>query len=273
MSLASVPNHRPSGGPATRPVAASVPSGLARDLDLLDVLAGPHAGPGGLGVVRIATLAGREKSQVSRALAALAEQGIVERDPDTQAYRLGWRLYALASRTLEARLLQQAQPHLRRLVGTLHETVHLCVLRGVDVFTLLSEAPAHGFRAVGWDGVVVPAPRTSAGRVLISDWEPDVVRQRYPAEQLAAAPRWVKLRDHESLIAELARVRRRGYAIVDEELEPGLVGASAPVRDFRGRVIAAINVSAPKPRLGDRLETAGRLLAAAATDLSASLGG
>ena len=41
------------------------------------------------------------------------------------------------------------------------------------------------------------------------------------------------------------------------EFEPGLVGAAAPVRDFRGRIVAAINVSGPKFRLGDRLEPAG----------------
>jgi len=65
---------------------------------------------------------------------------------------------------------------------------------------------------------------------------------------------------------------RLQVAAVDEEFEPGLVGVSAPVRDFRGAVIAAINVSAPKGRLGGHLDEAGRRTLAVARELSAKLG-
>ena len=64
---------------------------------------------GGLGVTRIAEMLGREKSQVSRTLKTLAEYGLVDRDPDTLAYRLGWRIYALASLAGEPRLLDEAR--------------------------------------------------------------------------------------------------------------------------------------------------------------------
>ena len=60
--------------------------------------------------------------------------------------------------------------------------------------------------------------------------------------------------------------------MVDEEFEPGLVAAAAPVRDFRGRLVAALNVSGPKFRLGERLEGAGVEVAAAAETLSERLG-
>ncbi|WP_205315789.1 IclR family transcriptional regulator [Nonomuraea lactucae] len=241
-------------------------SGLRRDLELIDVLA-QH---GELGVTRVAQLVRREKTQVSRALASLAEEGLVERDPDTQGYRLGWRLYALAARTGEAHLVATAGPYLRRLVGQMHETAHLCVLRGGDVLTLLSESPSHAFRGVGWEGVSVAVPATSAGRVLISDWEPAVVRDWFPPERLTAAGA-VKFGDTDALLKEIARIKARGYATVDEEFEVGVVGCSAPVRDFRGRIIAAINVAAPKGRLGDKLDAAGRLTARIATELTARL--
>ena len=65
-------------------------SGLIRDVELLEVLAKQEAGAGGLGVSRIAELAGRDKAQVSRALATLADAGLVTRDDDTKAYRPGW---------------------------------------------------------------------------------------------------------------------------------------------------------------------------------------
>jgi DNA-binding IclR family transcriptional regulator len=233
-------------------------SGLRRDLELLDVLADHD----GIGVVRAAELVGREKTQVSRALASLTEEGLVERDPDTLGYRLGWRLYALAARTNDARLVAVAGPYLRRLVAQIHETVHLCVLRGGDVLTLLSESPTHAFRGVGWEGISVAVPATSAGRVLISDWEPDAVRDWFTPERVD---------DLGALLEELARIRMRGYATVDEEFEVGVVGCSAPVRDFRGRIVAALNIAAPKGRLGDKLDLAGRLTAKTAGELTARL--
>src|SRR3712207_7842855 len=85
---------------------------------------------GGLGVVRIAQLIGREKSQVSRALKTLAESGLVDRDPSTRHYRLGWRFFALAARAGEQRLLSVAPPLLERLMKSLGETVHLSVQIG-----------------------------------------------------------------------------------------------------------------------------------------------
>jgi len=65
----------------------------------------------------------------------------------------------------------------------------------------------------------------------------------------------------------------RGYALVDQEFQPGLVGVAAPVRDFRGRVVAALNVSAPKFRFGTQLEvTGGTEVRRAAEELSRQLG-
>ena len=72
------------------------------------------------------------------------------------------------------------------------------------------------------------------------------------------------------------RPRRRdsahGYASVDEEFEPGLVGVSAPVYGFRGDIIAAINVSAPKQRLGAHLDEAGKFTRSIADQMSTALG-
>jgi len=236
--------------------------GLRRDLDLLEALASPEAQrAGGLGVVRLGRLTGREKSQVSRALKALAEEGIVERDPDTLGYRLGWRLFSLVARTVEDRLVRAAEPVMRGLSADLEETSHLCVLRDQEVLTLLSVS-GHSFRVHGWEGRGVPAYCTSAGRVLLLDATPDELYVRFP--EFAEMPElWSKIQEG----------RRLGYAQVREEFEDGLVGVSAPVRDFRGRVVAALNVSAPAERMGERLDVAGPITAKAAAEVSAHLGG
>ena len=263
-------------------------AGLRRDLELLEVLATEEAQrPGGLGVVRIAELVGRDKGQVSRTLATLAEEGLVARDPDTLGYRLGYQLYALAARTSEARLVREAAPFLRRVVNATHETTHLCVLRGGNVLTLASEVSEYQFRGLGWQGVSTAAWRTSSGRVLVSGWsreelvswyrlhgadEPILPSARPHGESIvqppAPPPGQLLVTDEDSLLAEISRIRDRGYAVVDEEFEAGVVGVSAPVYDESEQIVAAINISAPKGRLGGHLDEAGRLTARVARELS-----
>ena len=80
------------------------------------------------------------------------------------------------------------------------------------------------------------------------------------------------MRDVGELYEEVAAARDRGYAVVDEEFEAGLVGVAAPVRDFRRRIVAALNVSAPKFRLGGRLEDAAEEVRRGADELSVLLG-
>src|ERR687893_871334 len=190
---------------------------LRKELAILVVLGREEAVEnGGLGVVRIAELIGREKSQVSRALKTLAESGLVDRDPSTLHYRLGWRFFALAARAGEQRLLSVAPALLERLVKDLGETVHLSVLQGVEVLTVLSKSPPHAVTAVGWSGRTVPVYCTSSGRALLFDHDHDAL------SELLAGVEFRKLGPdtvssvgqlYEKVIAGCAR----GYALVDEE--------------------------------------------------------
>ncbi|MDF3294116.1 IclR family transcriptional regulator [Streptomyces silvisoli] len=259
-----------SSSPTER--ARQLGHGLRRDIELLEALASAEAQErGGLGVVRLARLTGREKSQVSRALKALADEDIVERDPDTLEYRLGWRLFSLVARTSENRLVRAAEPVMHTLSADLEETTHLCVLRGNEVLTLLSVS-GHDFRLHGWEGRGVPAARTSAGRVLLMDGTPDELYLRLGGGDLADGFPGSTVHAVQDVWQRVQEARRDGYAQVSEEFEPGLVGVSAPIRDFRGRVVAALNISAPYDRMDGSLPAAGRATALAAERVSAQLG-
>lgn len=244
---------------------------LGRGISILVALAGVPAGESGLGVVRLAELLDQDKSQVSRSLKALARWGLVERDPQTRAYRLGWRLYGLAARAGSPRLLSAARPVLGRLVGDLDETVHLSVLRGTEVLTVLSQSPARAIHAASPVGEVVPAYCTSAGRALLLDHGSDELAALFEGNAFArrgpGAPR-----DMAELAERIAAARSRGFAAVEDEFEAGLVGAAAPVRDFTGRIAAALNVSAPAFRFARRLDDAGAAIRAAAGELSEAVG-
>ncbi len=270
-------------------------AGLRRDLEVLEVL-GSDLGikESGLGVSRVAELTSRDKGQISRTLSTLADAGFVERDRLSGKYRLGYQLYALAARTQESRLVIESERFLRSVVNRLHETAHLCVLRGGNVLTLKSELSSSAFRGLGWEGVSVAALRTSSGRALISDWSETEVREWYAehaADSLVVYPQvglppsipesfvtnsavanHSTINSVDDLLAELDRIRARGYAMVDEEFELGLVGASAPIRDSSNRVIGVINVSAPKQRIGPHLNQVGAIVAEISGEFSQELG-
>ena len=76
----------------------------------------------------------------------------------------------------------------------------------------------------------------------------------------------------EELIDRIRKARLDGVAVVDEEYEVALIGIAVPVRNCRGRIVAALNVSAPKFRLGQQLHIASREISAGAAQLSSDLG-
>ena len=248
-------------------MAVEASTSLQRAIDILIALAEAARLDRELGVAEVSRRVGREKSQVSRSLKTLAEAGLVDRDADTLAYRPGWRLFTLAEAAGNQRLVRLATPVLRELVAQVGESAHLSVLRGDHVLTVLSEPAPSEIQVVNWVGRSVPVHSTSSGRALLLRHPEPALRRIVAAARFdsatPAAPR-----SAEELLARIRSCRHCGYVLVSEEFEPGLVAAAAPVTDGRGQVVAALNVSAPKFRLGRRLDAAGRAVKAAADRLS-----
>ncbi|HEX6445991.1 MAG TPA: IclR family transcriptional regulator [Streptosporangiales bacterium] len=244
---------------------------LTRAIDILTALGSPDVtSGGGVGVVEISRIVGREKSQVSRTLKSLTEAGFVLRDPDTRRYRLGWRLFTLAANASDQRLIALAPHVLRRLVARVREGVHLSVLEGGEVVTLMSESAGRAIQAVPWVGRGTPLYCTSAGRALLFDHTDDEVRALLDGVELTGAGPKAP-RDVDDVLTRLHEARALGYAGIDEEFEVGHTAVAAPVRDFGGRIVAALNISIPKYRLGRSLRPAGREVSNAADSLTRAL--
>jgi DNA-binding IclR family transcriptional regulator len=243
-------------------------SSVVRALDVLRAL-----GQGPLRVQAVAQAVGKEKTQVSRTLKVLAEEGFAERDPHTLEYRLGWQLFALASCAGDDRLRHSAPEVLRGLVRRLDEAAYLSVLAGSDAVTVLSERPGKSLQAHEWIGRPSPLTCTSSGRALLigmPDDEVEALLAGYPLP-LPGTPRAPG--DLPEVLRRLRSERARGYAVAAEESEPGLVAVAAPVFDSRGRPVAAVNVSGPAFRLPpDALPPVIDAVTQAATRLSATLG-
>jgi IclR family transcriptional regulator, pca regulon regulatory protein len=163
--------------------------------------------------------------------------------------------FALTPRVLELgyaylsslTLPEVAQPHLQGLVEQVQESSSVSVLDGDDV-VYVARVPTRRIMSVTISvGTRFPAYATSMGRVLLAglpDDEVDAKLARADLRKLTART----ITSVDDLREEIERVRRQGYAIVDEELEAGLRSIAAPVRDAAGAVSAAVNLSAQASR-------------------------
>jgi IclR family transcriptional regulator, acetate operon repressor len=210
---------------------------------------------------------GLAKSTTSRLLLALERNGLVRRDdhgrflPGEMFVSFAWRGGA------EAGLVAVAQPFLERLGKATGETVNLGVVSGGLVEQIAQVDSTYFIGGTNWVGLSVPLHCSALGKVLLAHGTAPL-----PAEKLERRTDKT-ITSEAALRSELAGVRARGYAITDEELEPGLIAVAAPVHGFDGAVVAALSVSAPATRMTrDRLTaTAGHCVAEAA-GLSAVLG-
>jgi IclR family transcriptional regulator, acetate operon repressor len=221
-------------------------------------------GPVSFGAITEA--AGLPKSTTSRLLGALERHALLERDRDG-ALRPGSVLTRYARRTSATdQLVATARPFLEELGRGTGETVNLAVPGAGAVEQIDQVDSRYLLGATNWVGLDVPFHCSALGKVFLAHRVVSLPRGRLEQR----TDRTITTRD--ALARELEDVRRRGYAVADQELEPGLVALAAPVRDSAGHVVAALSVSGPSVRLTtDRIAQTAGLAVRAAAELSAAL--
>jgi DNA-binding IclR family transcriptional regulator len=251
--------------------AAAAPAGTQAVSRALAVLGALERPPLEHGLSELAAGLGMSKATVLRLLRTLEREGFVARAGERHGYRLGPALIRLGVVARRASTLQVvARPVLERLAAETGETVTLETLAGDEALILdevrgrylVSTAPEIGTR---W-----PAHATSTGKVLLAARDAD-----RPADDAAPLPRLAPntITSRAQLASELAEVRRRGYAIAAEELEPGFIAIGAPVTGAGGQVVAAISVAGPLTRLdAERVPPLVALVRGAAAEISRHLG-
>ena len=230
------------------------------------------ADAGDLGVTDLGRRLGVHKATASRLAATLAQRGLLERDPVTDRYRLGFGLLRLAGAAMAGLdLVSSARGVLEDLAEQTHETVTLGVRSNDGVVSIDQVTGTRSIVSVSWVGRWTPMHTTSTGKVFLAFME-DAERDRALALKLeASTPRSVV--DAAALRAELVQIRARGYAQTLEELEQGLNAVAAPVRQGDGHVAAALSVSGPAFRIRPvDLPRVGRLTIEAAAQVSRRLG-
>jgi IclR family pca regulon transcriptional regulator len=181
------------------------------------------------------------RAAARRFLLTLEDLGYVR--ADDRRFSLTPRVLELGYSFLSSLTLPEiAQPHLRELVGKVHESSSVSVLDGADIVYVAREPTQRIMTVAISVGTRFPAYATSMGRVLLAGLSPpklDRFLEHADLKKLTSET----LTDEAALRAELELVSEQGWALVDQELEGGLRSIAAPIRDPRENVIAAINIS------------------------------
>ena len=166
---------RDEGAPNLQSVARAI-----RALELI-------AEAGALGVTELGRLLGVHKATASRLIATLAERGLVERDPVTEKYRLGFGLIRLAGAAMAGLdLVRTGHPILEDLAERTRETVNLGVLSGDAVVYVDQISGTRAIVSVSWVGRSTPLHCTSNGKVLLANM-PDAGARPAPGAPARAA--------------------------------------------------------------------------------------
>jgi DNA-binding IclR family transcriptional regulator len=223
-------------------------------------------------VIDVSRELGVAPSTAHRLLAVFERFRFVEQASSHGRYAIGPALVEIASSVSRHRDIELIlRPHVSALATELNETAHSCVLRGDKVLFLESIECSHAVRAVSRTGRALPAYATASGKALLAELPDAELLQLFPHEELARLTRKT-ITKRSTLLAELRRIRERGYATNLSESERDFAACAAVVRDRQGIARASIVVAGPAVRL--RRFEAGRFAAtvvAACTDASAAL--
>jgi DNA-binding IclR family transcriptional regulator len=243
---------------------------LDRAVAVLDLL-GESETP--LGLADVCERMDLHKSTAHRALMVLERCGLIERTPENR-FRLGLKLYELGSRAVEQiDLRARVHPWFRRLSSQVNETVHLGVLQKTTVVYLDKIEPNN--RRV-WlasrIGTSNPVYCTAMGKAMLAFLPQDALAEILAKIRFTRfTPR--TLTTPEALLRSLERVRRRGYAIDDEEVEAGVRCVGAPILNDSGYPMAAVSVSGSTSRITQQsVPGIAEHLVRCCRDISASLG-
>jgi IclR family acetate operon transcriptional repressor len=226
-----------------------------------------------LGVTDTAADLGVAPSTAHRLLAMLVHRGFASHDPVSRRYHAGERLWEIGVAAFGARSIDElAAPHLARLRDETGETVHLMMLEGDQIRFVGAREGIHSARERVRVGIRLPAYATSGGKYLLAHLRPEVVDTLFPPMLSPLTENTVGSID--ALKAELARVRRRGYATNFGESEQGLIALAVGVWGPLWHPVAAIALAGPGARLA-RGEMKSMLLRVrhAAAGLTEELGG
>jgi len=226
-----------------------------------------------LSVSEIGAKTGLHRSTAHRILMALEYNDLIKQNPSTGKYHLGIKLFKLGHQAVsQLNLREICRPFLSRLMNDTKETIHLAVLDDDQVLYLDKVEGPHALRMPSRVGRYIPTYCTSLGKAMLSCLDDQEVKSILRRQTLKPHTENT-VKNINQLLADLRSVRKRGYAVDNEEIEIGLRCVGAPLRDYTGGMVGAISVAAPSARLSEKnTPVIGRMVIAIAAEISEQLG-
>lgn len=222
-----------------------------------------------LGVTEISKILKSHKSSISRILFTLVSEGFVEKNPFNNKYRLGLKLVDLGNRVLSRYDLRDiAGPFMEELAKRTGEIIHLSFLDKNEIVYLEKKGEGQTLTVATKIGGRSPAHASAMGKVFLSG-----LSQEELADLLALGP-LLKCTPNTitgipDLLRELDKVRKQGFAIDNEESFPGIRCVAAPIKNSKGKIVAAISATVPTQRMGqERMNEIGEQVIETACSIS-----
>lgn len=200
-----------------------------------------------LSLSEISRMLSLHKSTTFGLISTLEAYRLLEQDKESGKYRLGIELFRLGSK-VNIDLRGIVAPYLDKLVSICGETVNFVIPDGDSVVYLEKKESPHSIRIATALGQREPLYRTATGKAILAKLPQDVVRdilQRTDFERMTSNT----LLSADEVQRELLEIRRKGYAVDNEELEYGLVCLGVAIVDSNGKPVGAISVSGPAFRM------------------------
>lgn len=218
---------------------------LASGLDV--ILAFDEAHPR-MTLSEVASRTGMNRARARRFLLTLHALGYVRKQQ--RYFELAPRVLQLGYAFLSANDYRSViQQVLEDITAECGESSSLGVLDGDDVIYVARSSARHRLMAITLSvGTRLPAAHTSMGRVLLAQL-PDARLDAYLARVTLERYTDKTITDKAELKKCILKVRQQGYAIADQELDPGLRSLAVPAFDANGRLLGAINISTNAARV------------------------
>ncbi|PHN04561.1 IclR family transcriptional regulator domain-containing protein [Flavilitoribacter nigricans] len=217
---------------------------LEKGLNILRVFDREHPR---LTLSEVAELTGLTRASARRFLLTFAHLNYM--DFDGKYFSLNSKILDLGYNYLSTLSLPEvAAPVMKNLSQEVNESCSISVLEGTDIQYIAREQTSRIMTITLGIGTRLPAHITSMGRILLASLPPEELSARLAKFEYGSLTEHT-IHTREALEAELHKVKRQGWCLVDQELESGLRSIAAPIRGKELRVIAAMNISAHASRV------------------------
>lgn len=202
------------------------------------------------GITEISEQLGLYKSNVFNIVDTFVQAGYLERNPENEKYRLGYKVLEL-SQVLSSNISFRSTilPFMQELANTINETVYLGIPNDTEVIYLDSAGPKHQLMTRSMLGVKAPLYCTGIGKAMLA-YLPEGKVDAVIAKGLTRYTEQT-ITDPDQLREDLSATRMRGYSIDNMEHEYGIKCIGMPLINKKKEVVAGISISGPSLRFDE----------------------